>query len=1753
MRNFSLDLTVLRRIPGRFKGNMDEIRNVSRGFTRTGDELTQSGGWSGQAATSFRARNTEWNRSANVYMRNLENFHTMLKRISQRADTIADRIVAITSIFGATISRPNIIGYNDDAGSDARLRIARLRGMYNSDLSDLESVANTLNSLTTTRINHNIGATTRRIDTIFGQLNSLSTAIVDYRNDVAALERLVNITLAQIPEWTNFTQAVFTMTGMDPTDLMKDQNALNALLAALLGVNYRYQFAGDPVNMSTGNFIYQKKYLEAQGDIPLFFLATYNALEKEVGTLGEGWRHSFEVRAQTHYGRATIILEDGQRVNFVLDDSGNYINGHDPDTHLEEVGDTLVFTNTDNCNYIFSALGKIQEIKYKDKNLLTFTHNNNQLEKVTSSTGISYHFTYRGKKLTKVVDNTKREITLTYKKDSLHTITDEEENTYTFDCDPESRITHIKNPLGITAVKNTFDEKDRVTTQHMPGGGTFDYLYEERARATTLSDQRGNEVVYRHDDMYRSTEVIYSDGREKTHYNKEGQLASITDKLGNSSHFAYDENNNLITYTNALEEIARTEYDSEQRPTRLILSETTKLTATYKEQQTTIKDALQRATTISKDTLGKIVKVTLPDKSKVELSYDKRGNVTSATDLFGTTLYKYDSLNRPIVKIDAKGNETLCTYDLRGNIKSITNALGHTKHFEYNVLNRLTKVVDFDGQTVLYGYNKAGQRTSVTDKSGNTAHFTYDKCANITSHTDEEGAVTHFKHNELNQLASVTDATGNIVARFEYDANGNRTAFMDAASNTTHFEHDALNRATKAIDALGNTTSTEYDSFGNITSQTDALDNIYQFAYDKADQLTKTTNPLGQSIYYTYSNLGQVASVKDSAGREVKLDYFPGGLLKQVSFPDNTFEKYTYNENKNLITITNQAKHTTRFEYDSLGQVVSVNKKGQVTHYSYDTLGNVESVTDALKNTTKYVRDALSKVVEVIDAEGNSTCYKRDKRGQITSVTQVSCTGESSRITTYTRDILGRVIEERDALGNFEHFTYNTLGKLASSTDKDGHTTKYTYNALGHIEKITYADGKTSHFTHNALGQLTEVRDESGTTAIELDALGRAIKVTDPKGRTTEYTYGDFNERTSLIYPSGEKLNFSYDQYLRLSKLSRGDVNIDYTYDTNSNLSEKHFSNGVSAKYSYNNQGLLESVTHSDSQGTLDSFNYSYNDLFQQIGIVQNRRDLTDTNGNYNYSYDSLSRLCSVTKDKQLLKHFEYDEFSNLVAITEEGTLTKNTFNLLHQLTTSTTNENTLDFIYDKRGNTTEILENGTPIQSYTFNAFNRLESATDKSGTTTKYFYSALGSKIAETTTGDLNPKKHIEYVLDITKQFDNVISIESADTTKDYLWDTGIVAEVGDSSTHSYLRDHLGSPLRFIDSQGSITDSYSYGEFGQDLSHNQNTQQPFGFTGYSFDKAANTYFAQARHYDPHTARFISADIHWDADNRLYGDKNFFLPDTSAVRQSSNLYGYCLSDPLNKVDRLGLWGGWHAEAVQEWGNKFEMCENVVQEIIYGNKEIDFPVLTPAYWGAVNSSGLMTNPVVNVNLSQVGNGFSWTGALHGAITGAVAGGLVAGPGGAIAGAVVGGVAGGVIDFQIAGPGQAYHFNRQHDEGAVNALSHMGVNANVDTRLSLSNFYFWVAVEGGCANALGRALHPLQDFFAHGNIGLHSGSASHRMALFGGGYDNDRFDWADCTLTSVKLVGEGSTNDRVTSADLATGGMMALWNFKTGRG
>ena len=507
--------------------------------------------------------------------------------------------------------------------------------------------------------------------------------------------------------------------------------------------------------------------------------------------------------------------------------------------------------------------------------------------------------------------------------------------------------------------------------------------------------------------------------------------------------------------------------------------------------------------------------------------------------------------------------------------------------------------------------------------------------------------------------------------------------------------------------------------------------------------------------------------------------------------------------------------------------------------------------------------------------------------------------------------------------------------QITSITAKDsGYLTKYGYIGQGDVNRMQFAHGQEVKYSYNPLRHLQEMEDWLGLTKIATDPLGRAWNVQYPDGKTVSYTYGKAGERTSITYPDGRTVSYGFDEQVRLSELRDGDQVITYGYDAAGRLTEKHFPNGLHTDYRYDSKGQIKELIHKDQEGILDKYTYQYDLLGNKTGIEKQRRGLGEESGTYQYGYDPLGRLNEVTKDNNPLRTYEYDAFGNRTRLMERGKQTTYAYNTMNQLLSRLDADVEETYTYDKRGNLSQISANGQIKNQYLYGALNRLEQAVNGKKEAARYQYNGLGHRVGkeigrenfqlinegldpakQLQSQTISPEKKIQYTIDLTREYHNLLQKEEHAQTQTFLWDGNVagILEDGKDSSNYYLQDELGSPLRLADQNGHLCDSYGYDEFGKDLYEIQRVIQHFGYTGYQKDQVVDSYFAQAREYQPESGRFLGEDL-----NKGYITMPFTM----------NPYTYCFNAPQNYVDLDGQW-----PSFSDIGNGIKKGLTVVKDI----------------------------------------------------------------------------------------------------------------------------------------------------------------------------------------------------------------------------
>lgn len=1294
----------------------------------------------------------------------------------------------------------------------------------------------------------------------------------------------------------------------------------------LLGNNAACAFGNDPVNMSTGNFIYSKDDIEIPGRFPIAFKRFYNAMGDTEGILGKNWTHNYNIFLHEDGKNAKITFDDGHMEEYYRRDDGSYIPPPDHQNTLvhSDDGYTLILPSME--SYLFHNQGCLLSISDLNGNTTSLSYKDGLLAEVANASG-SLSFTYnKSRQIVKIVDHSGRIVSYEYNNTLLVAVTHPTGAVYRYEYGANGKISNIINPLGITAIHNKYDEQNRTVEQCFPDDGFSTIEYDDPQLSTISTEQNGNKIVYVHDKDFRTTQIIYEDSEERFEYNKNNKRTLRVDRNGNSWSYGYDDRGNLTKSTDPMGGSSITEYNEFNKPVKIIGSDGGVTGFEFDPKGNVIRsiDPLQRETQFEHDSHGLIVGLTMPDNSGSAVKYDERGNILTIVEADGSrTQYEYDSLNRVIKTINGEGHSTLFDYNAKGDIVSVTDAQNNIRRYEYNLAGKVTKIVDFNGCAIKYKYNELGAVEEIINQAAGSTKFTYDLMWNVTSVTNPNGNTVHYAYDQYQRVVQSIDEEGNVT-NYEHDYNGNVTAAISPLGARTEIKYDALDRQQEIIEPNGAVTKLEYDKAGNLVKVTDALGNATKREYDLAGQLVCLTDALGNKTEFTYTALGQVESVTNANGDKQLYSYYPGGKLRSTVLPCGESETYGYDKVGNMTKITDALGNETSLIYDCLDRVTEIiNPLGHSKKFRYDAVGNITFVVDEKGHQTQYKYSALGDIVEAIDAAGHSTKYDYDGASRLTKVEQYRLIDDTFagikrpefQVTTYERNKKGEVVSLQSPLGKIVKLGYDGVGNVTSKLDEDGLETLYEYNLVGKLTKVAYADGKTVEFNYNALKQLTSMRDWLGTTKIELDALGRAEKVTDFEDKVVRYQWDAIGQKTKIIYPDESEVKYQYNASGRLqSVLSESGVT-NYAYDAMGRITERILPDRTTTNYKMNPLGRLTNLTHSKNDEILDQLKYSYDPTGNITQIDKYRVGVEADSGVFQYSYDPLGRLVTATHG-DAGKIYRYDELGNRINSWQNGGTIKHSYNARNQLIRTQDGDAVQEYRYDERGNLTQITENGQLKAKYTFDATNMMVGAFTTGKGKAEYAYNGFRNRVkklesfqgADTSMSD--PCKEIRYILDMTLPYNNLLMTQGAQS-QNFVWGNDLISSDGNDKFY-YLQDHLGSPIRLLGEDQSNT-PLAYDEFGVPLVGVQRNQNnPFGFTGYQIDDVSGLYYAQARYYEPNISHMLSPDTHWNPDNMSYGDispkaaRRVVKPDIHAVIQSNNLYVYCMNNPVRFYDPIG-------------------------------------------------------------------------------------------------------------------------------------------------------------------------------------------------------------------------------------------------------
>ncbi|MFA6984719.1 MAG: Ig-like domain-containing protein [Arenimonas sp.] len=1145
---------------------------------------------------------------------------------------------------------------------------------------------------------------------------------------------------------------------------------------------------------------------------------------------------------QTDYQNLRLASVAGSGVYNLLDLSDPYQAAANPSHYRLKLPDGTVYSVTQGVG--------ISKIAEPDGNTLTFTRDG-----VKHSLGQEVRFFRDGQgRIEEVVlpDGARRRYTYTPGGDlEMAVDTGGDIVSFGYLAQAPHYLRDIVDPRGVRVSRNEYDDDGRLVATIDADGHRIQYTHNLAGRTEIIRDRRGNASIYAYDAEGRVTGESNALGETMLHsYDSNGNELSTTDPLGHVTVRTFDPRGNVLTETDATGHKTRHTYNERN-------NELTQTDALDRVVVTNGYNAYTGRLVMTQNALGELTSFGFDSG----IGSGGTGELIGITDAANQqTRYKINFFGHRYREIDALGNFTSFNLDTQGRV-----------HGQSRRRTRADGTVET--LATLHTLDAKDRIVATVHPDGSRTTVEYDGNDKPTTTCDGLNRCTLQQYDARGQLAKTSYPDGTFETT-GYDENGNVTAQTDRGGRTTKMRYDAANRlvetilpdATPGDDSDNPRTENQYDAAGRLTASINERNVRTEYGYDDAGRRTTVTDALHRVTTTTYNAIGQREAVTDALGRTTRFVYDAAGRLTDTIHPDDT----AFEDDNPRTSVT----------YDAVGRkTLETDELGRQKAYQYDALGRMVAVSlpnpatgrlDDGKLVTRFVYDEVGNKTQQIDALG--------------------------RITRWEYDAMGRQTRRTLPGGQTETSRYDAAGQLIARTDFNGRITGYSYDAVGRLEGIDYETDPDVITTYTASGQRESATDGQGTTVYAYDARDRLTRVANPDGQVLTYGYDAAGNRTEL-HSAALDQTFDYDPLNRLSAVHSQTLGgavrtVGYTYDEVGNRKTLTQANGTTTTTSFDARNRLRQLLTRSAAGVLlFGATYDVDDSGARTGIGEfNAQGQTRSVG---YAYDGAKRLLAEVIERPgqpaRVANYVYDAVGNRLSKTEAGAETTYTVDDNDRLIEERTGGVGTLYTYDANGNTTGQAKAGEVV-TYGYDEANRRVRTTTTSGVVTTG-YSADGVRNREIGNGHARA-----WLIDPNRDYAQTLEAYT-DQQLSTVWMYGdeLVAQsnviAGGLHERNLHSDGMGSVRQASDAGGSVTDSFEYDAFGNQLGRTGTTDIDHRYRGEQVDPNTGFYNLRARWYDPNSGRFTSTDA---------------FAGRSSDPTSLHKYLYASSDPVNSWDPSG-------------------------------------------------------------------------------------------------------------------------------------------------------------------------------------------------------------------------------------------------------
>lgn len=546
------------------------------------------------------------------------------------------------------------------------------------------------------------------------------------------------------------------------------------------------------------------------------------------------------------------------------------------------------------------------------------------------------------------------------------------ENLTLYDYDDENRPKNVRKITSIGESVDTveYDEDGKIISHTDPMGATTQFLYKPLEKITI--DPLRNSTIERYDPLERLIEIEKksSDGttifREKNFYDRSGNLARK---------ISYNYLNGIFIKQSEI----LWDYDFRG--------------LVVKEQQ------LDKTTLNKYDSLGRLIKRTLPNKVTLEHTYDQASRLTSLISSDGTINYSYkygSGLNPILIEDHIHGTCLQREYSPFGELIREINDQNLSLQWEYDDLGRETSLTLPDQSKITYLHEGNHMKKVERLSSNGTPLYShiydeFDQNGHVYKESLIYGIGTVITKHDLLERPYLVNSPHHTET-ITYDLSGLVTSVQNSLFHQKVYEYDPLKQLRKEnetkynFDSIGNNSQLDVNEYNELSSK---------FIYDKAGNPIKR---IEDQASYQYDALGRLIHISDAKNRQIEFVYDAYSRLS-LKIVNGEKKQYIYDQEYEIGTLKEDGtfldlKVIGLGINQDIGAAIAIEIGGNIYAPLHDFHGNIIALvakTGEIKETINYnafgkeelYRAELSKAECDTDLSPWRFCSKRKEEGLV--------------------------------------------------------------------------------------------------------------------------------------------------------------------------------------------------------------------------------------------------------------------------------------------------------------------------------------------------------------------------------------------------------------------------------------------------------------------------------------------------------------------------------------------------------------------------------------------------------------------------------------------------------------------------------------------------------------------------------------------------------------------------------------------------